>query len=58
VISEEDIRKAVAIIGESLAEFDTVCPLTSVLTFADGFQIDHIPGDEGDEHDTKIELED
>lgn len=43
VISEEDVRKAIRIIGESLEEFDT---------------IDKIPGDEGDEHDTKIELED
>ncbi|KAK1924068.1 putative ornithine-oxo-acid transaminase [Papiliotrema laurentii] len=43
VISEEDVRKAIRIIGESLEEFDT---------------IDKIPGDEGEEHDTKIELED
>ena len=43
VISEEDVRKAVKIIAESLEEFDT---------------IEKIPGDEGDEHDTKIELDD
>ncbi|WVQ73959.1 ornithine-oxo-acid transaminase [Cryptococcus sp. DSM 104548] len=43
VISEEDVRKAVKIIGESLAELDT---------------IEKIPGDEGEEHDAVIELED
>ncbi|WVR06849.1 ornithine-oxo-acid transaminase [Kwoniella sp. DSM 27419] len=43
VISEEDILKATRIIAESLEEFDT---------------IDKIPGDEGEEHDTVIELED
>ncbi|ODN80597.1 ornithine-oxo-acid transaminase [Cryptococcus amylolentus CBS 6039] len=43
VISEEDIRKAVKIIGESLAELDT---------------LEKIPGDEGEEHDAVIELED
>ncbi|WRT66554.1 ornithine-oxo-acid transaminase [Kwoniella shivajii] len=43
VISEEDIIKATKIIAESLEEFDV---------------IEKIPGDEGDEHDTVIELED
>lgn len=43
VISEEDVRKAVRIIAESLEEFDT---------------LEKIPGDEGEEHDTVIELED
>ncbi|ORY32911.1 putative ornithine-oxo-acid transaminase [Naematelia encephala] len=43
VISEEDVRKAVRIIGESLSELDT---------------LEHIPGDEHEDHDTKIELED
>ena len=43
VISEEDVRKAVRIIAESLEEFDT---------------LEKIPGDEGEEHDAVIELED
>lgn len=43
VISEEDVKKAVNIIKESLEEFDV---------------LDKIPGDEGEEHDTVIELED
>ncbi|WWC89130.1 ornithine-oxo-acid transaminase [Kwoniella dendrophila CBS 6074] len=43
VISEEDVYKATRIIAESLEEFDV---------------IDKIPGDEGEEHDTVIELED
>ncbi|ORX35694.1 putative ornithine-oxo-acid transaminase [Kockovaella imperatae] len=42
VISEEDIRKAVKIIGECLEEFDT---------------IERIPGDEGEEHDVKVDLD-
>ncbi|WVQ79941.1 ornithine-oxo-acid transaminase [Cryptococcus sp. DSM 104549] len=43
VISEEDVLKAVKIIGESLSELDT---------------IEKIPGDEGEEHDAVIELDD
>ncbi|EIW70515.1 hypothetical protein TREMEDRAFT_29003 [Tremella mesenterica DSM 1558] len=43
VISEEDINRAVGIIGESLSELD---------------KLEHIPGDENEDHDTKIELED
>lgn len=42
VISEEDLRKAVKIIGQSLDELDSV---------------ERIPGDEGEEHDVKINLE-
>ncbi|KIR53995.1 ornithine-oxo-acid transaminase [Cryptococcus gattii Ru294] len=43
VISEEDVRKAVKIIGESLEELDT---------------IEKIPGDEGEEHEAAIKLDD
>lgn len=51
------------IIKESLEEFDTVSiqdPACGQLATQLNYhvQIDHIPGDEGDEHDTKIELED
>jgi hypothetical protein len=57
------VRKAVGIIKESLEEFDTVSiqdPACGQLATQLNYhvQIDHIPGDEGDEHDTKIELED
>jgi ornithine--oxo-acid transaminase len=58
VISEEDVRKAVRIIGESLDELDKVCngaawPRTKLIR-----QLDKIPGDDEEEHDTVIELED
>ncbi|KAK4689282.1 ornithine--oxo-acid transaminase, partial [Tremellales sp. Uapishka_1] len=43
VIEESDVRKAVKIIGECLAEFDT---------------LEAIPGDDEEEHDTAIHLED
>ncbi|WVN88592.1 ornithine-oxo-acid transaminase [Cryptococcus depauperatus CBS 7841] len=43
VISEEDIRRAVEIIGESLAELDT---------------IEQIPGDQAQEHDVVVKLDD
>jgi len=43
VISEEDVKKAVKIIAESLEEFDV---------------LEKIPGDDEEEHDTVIELED
>lgn len=59
VISEEDVRRAVRIIAESLAEFDTVSPARRVLlVLADVPQIEKIPGDDAEEHDTVIELED
>ncbi|KAL7421936.1 ornithine aminotransferase [Cryptotrichosporon argae] len=43
VISEDDLRRAIKIIGESLVELD---------------ELETIPGDEGDEHDAKIQLDD
>lgn len=43
VIDDSDLRRAIEIIEESLKEID---------------ELDRIPGDEGEEHDVKIELED
>jgi ornithine--oxo-acid transaminase len=43
VIEEADLRKAIKLIEECLNELD---------------ELDHIPGDEGQEHGTVIGLED
>jgi hypothetical protein len=62
VIEESDLRKGISIIEESLRELDEVSiPFsTSVrsLTWPVAFQLDRIPGDEGEEKGTVIGLED
>ena len=59
VISEEDIRRAVSIIAESLADFDTVglvCQRPLCLHVV--LKVETIPGEEGGEYHAVIELED
>lgn len=53
VIEEEDLRRAIRIIGECLEDLDNVCIMFSLLGISSNlrssFQLDDIPGDVGSE---------